>query len=59
MLGRALSDMDNRPRTTEDFDLALVTMWSDIEKTSIQRIIRSMRSRIDNVITANRGNTRY
>ena len=51
--------MDNRPRTTEDFDLALVTMWSDIEKTSIQRIIRSMRSRIDNVITANRGNTRY
>ena len=59
MLGRKLSEVDPKPTTLDELLLELQIQWATISRTKIRKLIRSMRKRIRECITARGGPTHY
>lgn len=59
MLGRRIRQRQHPPLDLQHLAAALVEEWDDITQESVATIIRSMRRRLEAVIEASGGNTRY
>lgn len=58
-LKRRVQSCDPAPTTLQDFQDAVVAEWNSIPQESIVRLIRSMKYRMEAVIRAREGNTRF
>ena len=59
MLGRRIRNLIPAPRTLDELRRALSEQWAVIPQEDISRLVQSMPRRIDTVIQARGGNTRY
>lgn len=59
MLKRRVRTLPNPPETLNDLKNALVTVWEEIPQVEIKNILQSMPDRMQAVIAARGGNTRY
>jgi len=59
VLGRRVRRRQNKPRNLQELAQTLIQEWSNIPANVIRRHTRSMRRRINAVLKANGGHTRY
>ena len=58
-LGRAISSMDNPPQNLDELRQALLDKWAQIPVQRLQCLVASMPRRLEAIIAARGGNTRY
>ena len=58
-LGRAMADLNPKPRTKEELLLELQIPWHNIAQTKVRKLIRSMGSRVKECIASHGGPTHY